>query len=545
MVAVGCADDETVSAPLQKSPRPPFEVQAPQVLLKRLTQTQYANSVRDLLGDDIAVPIALEPDFEKDGFLVIGGSTSSISARGVEQYERAAYDIAEQAMAPGAARTELVNCTPDGVVDSTCAHHFIVTVGKRFFRRPLSREEISRYLALANAAAQKLGDFHQGLGFALAGFLQSPHFIFRAELGGGASEEAERYTSLEMASRLSFFFWNTTPDDRLLAAGQRGDLTDDGKLKRQIIRLLRSDKARDGVRNFFSERFSMHQLDELVKDTDVFTSMSADLGGFAREETLATIEHLVFEEKGDYRDLMTSPTSFVNRKLAALYGVAAPTLEGFAAITFADSSPRRGLLGHASILVMNAHPVSTSATLRGKFIRKVLLCGDIPPPPADVDTSLPEPSEVMPTLRDRIQDHLVNPNCNACHSYMDPIGLGLERFDGLAQYRTTENDFPIDASGVLDGVAFANARELGAVLREHPEFVHCLVRHMYRYANGTLEGDEDKAQIDRLSLEFREDYGFKITSLMKAIALSEGFRAASPPRDPTLPQDPTDEEAGE
>jgi len=514
------------------------EVDPAPVVLKRLTKAQYRNSIQDLFGEHIAVPISLEPDVPEHGFLTVGGSVSGISALGVERYETAAFDLAAQVLEPGEARDALMPCEPSASDDVACANLFITRVGREVFRRPLTNDEVARYQsvwaqAVAVLAAQdgeppqgEPPHFYDGLTFSLAGLLQSPHFLFRVELGAQQGETLA-YTDYEMATRLSYFLWNTTPAPWLLDAAERGELNDDATLSAHIDQMLRSNKARAGIRNFFSERFELHLLDDLVKDGEVFTSHSADLGPEAREETLTLIEHAVFDEDADYRDLFTTRTTFLNRRLAALYGVAAPALEGFAQTTHAESSPRAGLLGHASLLALYAHSASTSSTLRGKFIRKVLLCGEIPPPPADVDTSLPEPSGTMPTLRDRIQEHLVNPSCAACHSYMDPIGLGLEQFDGLGRFRTHENDHPIDPSGDLDGTPFADAAALGEVIRNHPEVSPCLVRHLYRYALAVPEGDAYEDQLGQLSEQFAFE-GYRVLPLLARIALSKGFRSASP-----------------
>ena len=505
---------------------PDVAVDAAPVVLKRLTQSQYTNVVIDLLGEEIAVPISLEPDDLSAGFLVVGGSLSSISALGVERYEAAAYDIAEQAMELPAVRAAIVPCTPSGgVSDSACATMFVEQLGRRVFRRSLSEDEVSRYVGIAGEAAEKLGDFHQGLTFALAGLLQSPHFLFRVELGESADGNL-RYSNDEMATRLSFFLWNTTPDDELLDAAAAGELTDDAGLVRQIDRMLASDKAREGVRNFFAERFELHRLDDLVKDGELFTSMSADLGPFAREETLLTIEDLVFDRDGDYRELFTTRRTFINRKLAALYGVAAPHLEDFAETTLPEDGPRAGLLGHASVLALYAHATSTSATLRGKFMRTVLLCQEVPPPLADVDTSLPEADMTFPTLRDRIELHMSDPSCATCHRLLDPIGLSLEQFDGIGKFRLVENDETIDPSGELDGAAFSDALGLGRAIAEHELVASCLTRHLYRYAIGTQETLGERDQINQLAEQFAHD-GFRIKPLLKRVAMSDGFRLAS------------------
>jgi hypothetical protein len=515
---VSCSPDEAV----HKAPRPPIEVGSSTAALKRLTASQYRQAVHDLLGEAIAVPTSLEPDVAVEGFFTVGAAQSGISALGVERYESAAYDIAKQALSAGADRDALVGCTPDSARDDGCARRFVESFGRRAWRRPLAEAEVARLVAIAGAGADKLGDFHQGLEFALGALLMSPNFLFRVEVGEDHDGRV-RFTAQEMAMRVSFFLWNTTPDEELLAAAEAGELTDRDRLAAHVDRMLASPRAAAGIKAFFEERFELHKLEHLLKDSTVFTSTSAELGGYAREETLRTAAYLLLDRELDYRELFTTRETFVNRKLAALYAVPAPSLDDFALTTLPADGPRAGLLGHASILALFAHPVSSSATLRGKFIRTQLLCANVPPPPADVDTSLPEPSERMPTLRDRIGDHLTNPVCATCHRFMDPIGLGLEQFDGIGRWRTTENDFPIDPSGELDGRPFGSAVELGAAIAAHPDLPRCLVEHLHRYAVGTPYDSGDEALVAELAQTFA-DGEYRIKPLLRHIVLSDGFR---------------------
>ncbi len=522
-VAAACAAEDLPQLP-ELAPAPSVIPAA--VTVKRLTRSQYTSTIRELLGE-VAVPIALEPDAEVDGFLALGGATTSISALGVERYESAAYDVAAQALDNDAIRARILPCEPADATqpDPACAEEVVRSFGLRAFRRPLGEEEIARYTDIAVLAAEKLGSFRDGVEFALAGLLQSPHFLLRVELGEPDPDAPgrRRYSSYEMASRLAYFLWGTTPDDALLAAASKGELVTTAGLEREADRLLASPRARLGVRTFFEERFALHRLDDLVKDTSVFPSMSADLGPDAREETLASLEELVFDRDEPYPSLMTRRRTIVNRRLASLYGVPASSLDGFAPVTLAEDGPRRGLFGQASILALYSHSTATSSTLRGKFIRTALLCATIPPPPADVDTSLPEPSEVMPTLRDRMAEHVTNPVCASCHTFLDPIGLGLEQFDGLGRFRTTEQGATIDPTGELDGAKFQDARGLGEAVASHPDFAGCLTRHLYRYATGVRERDGDEPLIGWLTERFGAS-GLRIKPLLREIVLSEGFR---------------------
>lgn len=508
------------------TPEPPsFEPSEP--TMPRLTTAQYRNAVRDLFGDELLVPTALEPDISTAGFFVVGAGVNTVSPRGVEQYEAAAYEIAEQAMETPALRRRLVDCEPADTVDDDCARSALAPLARRAWRRAATEDELGRLVGLAAVAAETLESFDAGLTFAIAAVLQSPNFIYRIELGepdpDAPSGDELRYSSLEMASRLAFFLWNGLPDETLLAAAERGELTQERGLERQVRRMLASPRAREGLRAFVSEWLELDRLLSLSKDPGVFVHMSSEVGPSAREETLRGFEYLAFDLDGDLRDIFTTRRTFLNRKLAAIYGVPAPSLEGFAMTELPEDGPRRGLLGQLSVLALASHPTSSSATLRGVFVRETLLCQSVPTPPAGVDTSIPEPSPELPTLRERIAVHLEDDSCSACHAFVDYIGLGLENFDGLGRFRLRESDVLIDASGELDGVLFDDAVELGEAIANHPQLPGCVVRNAYRYATHQIESDGDRPQLRELTEHFSAS-GYRLQELLAAIAMSEGFR---------------------
>lgn len=486
--------------------------------LTRLTAAQYRASITDVLGEGLALPSQLEPDPPAAGLVSVGASEATISAWGVEQYENGAYAIAKQVMDDDAKRAALVPCEAAQTVDDVCAAAFVTEVGRRLWRRPLSSEERDDLVAIAADAATTLDDFDAGLEYALAAMLQSPQFLFRAELGEGG-----RFTDYEMASRLSFFLWNTTPDDALLAAAAAGKLTTDEGLADEARRMIEDPRARQGVRQFFTDMFELYELDHLSKDPKLFVHFSTDVGGFAREETLRSVEDIVFDKDTDYRTLLTTQQTFVNRHLAAVYSVPAGSKDGFAPVTLPAEGGRRGLLGQLSFLGLQSHPAASSAVLRGLFVRRVLLCQDIPPPPVDVNTALPEPSSTARTLRERNEVHLSDPTCAQCHNFMDPIGLGLENFDGLGRWREKDNDATIDASGELDGTAFANAWELAQVVHDHENLGLCLTRTLYRYATSHVEQADERQLVGALAERFAQQ-GHRVKALLFDVVTSPGFR---------------------
>ena len=503
---------------------PPPAVTPAEPTLRRLTTAQYENSLHVLFGDDLVLPTSIEPDTAVSGLYAVGAAQTSLSPFGVERYEEAAYSLAGQILAEDK-RSLVATCSPQAPVDEACAREIIEGVGRKVWRRPLSTEESDRLTGLAVNASTTLDDFYSGLQYGLAAILQSPYFLYRVELGSDDGTGRIAFDNFELASRLSYFFWNTTPDEELLAAAEQGLLTTDEGLAAQVDRLMADDRAREGVRSFFTEMLTLYLLDDLSKDPTLFLHFSPDLGPSAREETLLGIEDLVFTKDADFRELFTTQHTFLDRKLAAVYNVRAPALEGFGETDLPADGGRRGFLGQISFLAPNSHATSTSATRRGIFVRQVLMCQTVLPPPANLNTSIPEVSKDAPTLRDRVAIHLTDPYCAGCHNSMDKVGLGFENFDAVGGWRRTENDAVIDASGDLDGESFENAWELSGLLAESERFPRCLTKTLYQYANGHAEGEGEEEMISWLAEDFaRSDHSVK--ALMRSLALSEGFATA-------------------
>ena len=504
-------------------PVPYEETTAGDTGLRRLTNAQLENIVVDIFGEAVILPPLAEPDVTIGGLVSIGATGASFSPRGVESVETVAFALADQALSVEN-RDRILDCEESTEFDAECAAEFITSMGRRLWRRPLDEAEVARISAIAADSTEVLGDFHAGLSYGLAALLQSPHFLFRSELG-----EDGRFTDWETASRLSFFLWNTTPDDELLDAAEAGELSSADGLRVQAERMLESPLARRGIRNFFAEYLDLDELDELAKDPTIFEHFSSELGADAREETLLLMEHIVFDDPGDYRDVMTSQHTFLNPRLATLYGVPAPVADGFGRARLPSDANRIGVIGHASFLAHHAHQVSSSATLRGAAVRQVFLCQTIPPPPVNVDTSIPEPSGTAPTLRDRVAEHLENEACAGCHNLMDPIGLGLENYDGIGRWRVYDNGVEIDSSGDLDGELFDRPWELAESIRNHPDFPACLVQMMTRYAMGRVEIREELPHLDLMADRFG-DLRYRVQPMLLEIVMSPMFLAAGEPQ---------------
>ena len=522
----GCSGEkDTAELDRVKPTAEPIPVPSPPSL-RRLTISQYRNVILDTFGEGLLVPTNLEPDVEKEGFKSLGAGISAISPVGVERYEAASYSLASQIVAEPDRLAAWFACELTVSPSQACIANGIDTLGLELWRKPLSEAErlrLNELYQLIEAETDPL----TGVEYTLAALLQSPNFLYRSEINLESTEDTTQTVhtldAWSLASRLSFFLWNSGPDLELLELAESGDLLDNTVLESQVERMMLDPKFDNGIRNFFDELFHLYKLDSLTKDPLVFTQASPDLYASAKEETFQTIEYILSNDL-DFREILTTQTSFVDRRLATLYGIPAPVSDGFGEVVLREQNGRRGLLTQASMLNLHAHATASSPTLRGVFIRKTLLCQVVPPPPADVDTSIPEATDEAPTMRERLEQHFEDPSCAGCHKMMDLVGLGLENFDGIGQWRDLENNAPIDPSGNIDGSSFVNAWEMGTVVSEHPNLGPCLSDHLYSYAVGHRMTDDEEAHQDWLVEHlFYNDWSF--ASLIRTIALSEAFRS--------------------
>lgn len=497
---------------------PPFEPPAPK--MRRLTRVEYENTIHDLFGDFVEVP-DLEPDTPVNGFSSIGASQLTTSRLGVEKYETAAFDVAQQVLR-SPARLNLIDCTPQSFVDGPCATSFLEDVGRRVFRRPLTPIESQRYSRVALLAMRDLNDFWLGLEFGLAALLQSPHFLYRTSFGDPESTEASRrLTGHEIATRLAYFIWASTPDDALLAAAEEGKLDTEDGIREEVERMLRNPRSTRGLRSLWDEFLQLQPLATKVKDPQLFPEFGPELAADMREETLRVVEAWMHAD-ADFREIFSTNGTYVNGRLAELYDLdISPANDEWEYVELPESSSRRGILGHASFLAGHAHAATTSPTHRGLFVRQSLLCLPIPPPPPNIDLTIEPPGEGE-TLRDKLSVHMENDGCSGCHRLMDPIGFGFENFDALGHYRTTDNDVPVDATGDLDGEAFEHAGELAELVAVHPSLGGCMVRKVYRHALGHIEDENEEVLMRDLEAEWKKG-GYRFRDLLYAIVTSDGF----------------------
>jgi hypothetical protein len=377
---------------------------------------------------------------------------------------------------------------------------------------------------LTSEVATATGGAWQALEATLSAFLQSPNFLYLTEVGepDPGRPDRHRYTGYEMASRLSYFLTNDTPDDELLAAAKSGSLVTAEGIQAQTNRLLALPSAHEAVGDFFSSLLSLDGLDNLYRPVEIFPSFTPTLGAAMKQETLLVLDDLVFSRDGDYRHLFDQSETFVNGELAALYGIPAPSGTGFSRVTLPPSSGRVGLLGQAGVLAARDHSDGTSPTKRGLFILTRLLCQDLAlMPPANLQ--IPPPPTGLLTARQRLEQHASDAVCASCHQAMDPVGLSLEHFDAMGVYRETDHGLAIDDSGDLGGTKYQGEAGLGAILRDHPALAPCLIQAFYGVGVGHLATDFDHDTFAAIVTAF-DASGARIRSLLSSITASDGFR---------------------
>ena len=497
----------------------PAEIVVAPAPLRRLTREEYNNAVRDLLGDTTRPADGFPPDEDAGGFE--SNSIAPVTDLLVERYMDAAHALATaavrriDALAPCPARPGpaggFAPYAPDGRYPfrchrrvgtaGRCAGEFVDTFGWLGFRRPLVDAERATLLGIY-ADKAKLSGYAEGIRLVVEAMLQSPQFLYRVEPVEDARAHpgaTRAVTGYEMATRLSFFIWASTPDAGLLDDAGAGRLTTPDDVARAARRMVVDRRAIDGFRSFHRQWLGLGKLDTESKDPALFPAFTPELERSMVEETLRFTSEAVRAGGDGVAALLTSNRSFVDAKLSTLYGVPPPPGEGFSPVELPPRE-RAGVLTQASLLAVLAGPDQTSPVLRGQFVREKLLCDEVPPPPAGVALTPPRVDPKL-TTKQRFAQHRENASCAGCHALMDPIGLGFEHYDAIGRWRAEEGPFPIDATGRVSStedvnVSFDGAVELAARLAASGQVRRCIATQWFRFALGRGERDDDQASID-------------------------------------------------
>lgn len=505
----------------------------PAVMLRRLTHRQYANTVRDLLGESSDPSSQFPPEDFVDGFKNQYRS-QTLSPVQIEAYSLAAERLAKRAFQRGDSR-HLIPCSYAGANAAACRAEFVRTFGLKSFRRPLDPSETAMYLRIFQAES----DFLKGAQAVIESMLQAPSFLFWME--GTPRVEWKPYVT---ASRLVYSLWDTTPDDELLRCAARGELDGDAGVERIARRMLADQRARPALDEFTSQWLRFDRALAAARERRSFPLFTPELVSSMIEESRRFVGDLVWNDR-NFMDVFRGSYGFVNADLAAVYKVAAPAHD-FDRTEFPASQERAGVLGQALFLTLTSKPEDTAPTGRGLFVREQFLCQQVPPPPPGVDTNLPAVAENRPvTNRERLAAHTTSKACSTCHNLIDPIGFGLEKFDAIGVRRERvkllfypevheaktpkkEVELELDTTGQVAGIEnsqFSSPRQLGEILAGTRQCQECVVKQVFRYMAGRHETAADEPRISRALADFQSS-GFHFKELLISLVISEEI---SPP----------------
>lgn len=529
LVAAGSIFAGAVGARVVADTRAEAAKPARVLAMRRLSETQYRNSIADVFGEDVSVNGRFEPESRRSLLYAIGAGALTVTAAGFEQYFAIGDSVAEQVF-DAKRRGKLVGCASP---DAACAAGFAKTYGERLFGRPLTDTEITSRINLFKAAEAKKQDGWFGMRLVLTSLLADPQFLFRHEVEGRTPGTLDAHSKAE---RLSFTIWDSVPDAALMAAAEKGELDTAGGRQAQVDRLLASPKAERGMRAFFTDVLQLDGMGQVTKDPDAFPKFNANIANSAREQVLRTVMDVVLTRDADYRDILTTTDAFIDRNLAAIYKLPYTGDGGWQKVSLPKDGDHAGLLTQVAFLSMFAHPARSSPTRRGAALGEMFLCQPTPLPPGDVDFSIVNDTSnaTLKTVRARLEAHAGDESCAFCHTAIDPMGLALEQYDAIGQRRTEENGEPIDVSAEIDGRKFTGAKGLGETLHENPRVSGCLVRNLFSYGTGRAPSTADKATLKAFEQAFVAG-NYRVKALIRTVATSDAFFTAPPQSLPAPP----------
>ena len=486
---------------------------------RRLTAVEYRTTVLDLVGVDVSDAALTLPNDERTPF--DNDYTKQTASQAlIDGADLLSGEVAAAVVADASLREAIMPCAPSGPDDQGCLRDFVASFGRRALRRPLTDAEIGRFVDHFAGHATTSGDFWIAVDSALRAFLQHPEFLYRIEIGQPVSGDATLFQldDFQVASRMSYLLWGSTPPDWLLDDAQAGLLSDPAHRREAAETMLADEHAIERIARFHSMWLAYEELPHAPELADAMS-----------QETMTLLERYLLEERRPWSDLLLAEESYLTTSLAEHYGLPSPD-GGQGWVPYGDSG-RRGLLSHGSFLSAVPKFEDTSPTQRGLLIRTRLFCQTINKPPADLMVNTDEPPQAADPDACKSERYFMwkTDGCKMCHALMDPVGFGLENYDSAGRYREYEPDRPecvIDGQGVLDGVGeFTGPAELGELMIQSGEIDSCVATMLYRFATGRYQlGDHDEALIDRLVENAGGDAGVEFTALVAELVGSEAFR---------------------
>jgi hypothetical protein len=503
--------------------------------LRRLTRTQYRNTVRDLLGIELdAAELVNLPSDSERGYDTYAG-TLTLSPLLFEKYHAAATQAVAALRAPGTASAQnkawnTVFCAAPGTTPASqkaAARTILTAFARRAYRRPPAPDELARLLKLYDTVAASR-PFEDAIRLCLTATLVSPNFLLRVEADRGTRGAKESYplTGHELATRLSYLLWSTMPDDELAQLADKGTLIQPAVLNAQVKRMLADPRARALSDGFFATWLQINHLDRARPTEQQFPAFTAKLRQAMYEEAMRFVDELRMND-GDLLDLLKSDYTFVNEDLAKHYGIADVSGPELRKVALQPQHQRGGVLGMGAVLAMTSHTFRTSPTLRGKWVMEVLLGTPPPPPPADVkpiDEAEAGAGKAAKNFRDQLEQHVSDPTCAGCHKKMDPLGFALDGYDAVGAWRSGSSERPLDTSGTLpNGTKVTGATDLRAILwQDRARFTNTLAEQFLLYALGRDLITADQVVIGELVARLEAD-NHRFSTLITGVVTSTPF----------------------
>ncbi len=487
----------------------------------RLTTQQYDNTVRDLLGDTSRPARLFTPDIGGTGF------TNNADLLGVNPAQAAEFAASAARLAFDAVTSRLGRifpCPASQLTDAGCARQFIETFGLRAFRRPLGADEVAAYLGLYAQGSQTI-DATAGLSLVIETMLQSPHFLYRSEIGDGRPDSGGevRLTPHELASALSYHFVGSMPDEILFAAASSGSLSTPAGLGAEVERLAARDDARAPMLDFYRQLLDYDDVGSVTRDPKLFPKFDSVLASMQRE-TQTFIEKNVFEGDARLDTLLTAPHSYIDANLAPIYRLPKPNGTTMVRVDL-DPGQRAGLLTQPGFLTIHSLPDETSPPRRGKSVLEKILCLHIPPP---ID-NIPDPPSPAgkESTRQKFERLTGPPVCMGCHRLLNPAGFSFEAYDVVGAWRTVDNTLPVDTRVDLTGIPGVDGPVAGAVdlvrkIAQSREAGECLARQTVRHAFGRETGSDDDGLVSKMLARFQATGG-NVRELFASVAGTRAF----------------------
>jgi hypothetical protein len=494
---------------------------APKAPLRRLTRFEYNNTVRDL-AKNMDSPADLFPPDELGSGFGADAKTQTVSDVLAEKYMTTAKKMAA-ALTAADRIAELAPCATAPAKDAevACVRTAIDKFVPLAFRRPLEAGEADGLVQLFQTVRTAGATFPSSLAAVVEAVFQAPEFLYRPEIGVPVEGRADllRPTGYEMATRLSYLFLGSLPDDGLRAAAASGALSTAEGVKTEAERLLTDARARSTVRFFFDNLLPIQGLSTLTRGD--FPEFTGKLGSLMRQETQTFLEHEVFDG-GTWPQALTAPYTYVNEQLAAFYGITGVTGEAFQKVSL-DGVKRAGLLTQAGMVAGPIHSNETNPVVRGAFVLNRLMCVKVSLPPASLGPIVPPDAKAGGTARDRFTAHSSNPQCAGCHKMLDPIGFALENFNAIGQWQDQENGQAINVTVDSPQLGtFSGAVELGKKLAEYPDAQVCFASNWANYAYGRGTEDQDACTLQQLQERFTAT-NYNIKELLVQLAQTDTF----------------------